>query len=87
MRTYACAAGIIALTGCASTPVTVVEKIQVKTFVPVPATLTQPISVDLTGATWGSAVGSLNEALQACDARLDAIRTLAPSPTTTPKNP
>lgn len=71
---------ILALSGCASTPVTVVEKIQVKTFVPVPATLTVPISVDLTGATWGSAVGSLNAALQTCDARLDAIGKLKPPP-------
>lgn len=68
------------LSGCASTPVTVVEKIQVPTFVPVPATLTVPISVDLTNATWGSAVGDLKAGITACNGRLGAIADLKPPP-------
>ena len=81
MRTYACAAGLIALTGCASQPVTVVEKIQVKTFVPVPATLTIPTAVDLyPGITYGQALGALREGLTSCNADKSAISTLKPTP-------
>ncbi len=79
MRAYACAAGLIALTGCAQTPVTVVEKIQVPTWIPVPATLIAPTKVDLyPGITYGDALGALREGLTSCDADKAAIGTLKP---------
>ena len=68
----------IVLAACSQTPVVVTETIRVPTYLPVPTTLTAPVSVDLTGATWGSAVGTLNAAVQTCNARLSAISQLKP---------
>lgn len=78
MRTYACAAGLIALTGCASQPTVITETIRVPTYIKIPDALVEPVKVDLTGATWGSAVGDLNNALQICNSKLEAIATLKP---------
>lgn len=51
-----------------------------KTYIPYPATLTMPVTVDLTEATWGSAVGDLKAGLETCNGKLDAIRALTPPP-------
>lgn len=69
---------IAALSGCSSAPVVVPEIIRMPTFIPYPATLVQPVKVDLTGATWGSAVGSLHAGLETCNAQLQSISTLKP---------
>lgn len=76
----------LSLSACSS-PAVRVQYIETKTYIPIPATLTQPISVDLTNATWGAGIGSLNAALQTCNARLDAIHTLVPPPVKPPINP
>jgi hypothetical protein len=57
-----------------------VQYISVPTYVPVPATLTAPVSVSLIPGktTWGEALGLYNEAVQTCNARLGSIATLVP---------
>ena len=71
---------ILALSACSQAPIVHIQYVNVPTYIPIPATLTQPISVGLTGATWGSAVGSLNAGLETCNSQLQAISTLKPSP-------
>lgn len=66
------------LAGCASQTVGPPVFIHDKTYIPIPATLTLPVAVDLTQATWGSAVGDLKAGLDTCNGKLDAIRLLAP---------
>jgi len=79
---------ILSLSACASQPITVPEIIHDKTYIPVPATLTQPVSIILpANVTWGQALGLYNEALQTCGARLAAISTLQPPPPNPHKNP
>lgn len=73
------------LSACSQAPVVQIERINMPIYIPVPATLTAPISVDLTNATWGSAVGSLNAAVQTCNGRLDSIHSLVPPPAKPPK--
>lgn len=70
----------ILVAGCSQAPIVRIQYVQTPVYIPIPATLTQPISVDLTGATWGSAVGSLNAGLETCNSQLQAISTLKPSP-------
>lgn len=72
---------ILSLSACSSQP-TVGPPVYIKqtVYIPVPATLTQPISVDLTNATWGSAVGSLKAGLDTCNANLAAVAGLKPPP-------
>lgn len=71
---------VIVLQGCASQTVGPPVFIHDKTYIPTPATLTLPVAVDLTGATWGSAVGDLKAGLETCNGKLDAIRALTPPP-------
>lgn len=69
------------ITGCTTTPaVGPPVFIHDKTYLPIPSTLTMPVTVDLTQATWGSAVGDLKAGLESCDGKLDAIRALTPPP-------
>lgn len=71
--------GFLIIAGCAQTPVTVVERVNVPTYMPVPATLTAPVKADLyPGITWGQAVGSLYMGLQTCNSQIQAIATLKP---------
>ena len=78
------ALGIIAalsLSACSS-PAVRVQYIETKTYIPIPAELTQPISIDLSNATWGSAVADLKAGLQTCDGQLQAIKDLKAPPKT-----
>lgn len=79
---------ILALSGCSSQP-TVGPPVYIKqtVYIPVPATLTQPISIDLTGATWGKAVGDLKAGLDTCNANLGAISGLKVPLTPAPPKP
>lgn len=80
---------ILALTGCSSTPVTVVERVNVPTYIPISATLTAPVSLDLgQNPTWGSALGAYNAAFQTCQGQLEAIKTLkSPTPPSSQGSP
>lgn len=73
---------LASLSACTSQPVVRVQYVNIPTYIPVPVTLTQPISVDLTGATWGKAVGDLKAGLQTCDGQLQAIKDLKAPPKT-----
>lgn len=76
----------LSLTACAQQPIIQVERINVPTYIPTPATLTATVKVDLTqGVTWGQAVGRLNEGLQSCNANLSAIAGLTPPAPNPPK--
>lgn len=67
------------LIGCAQTPVVVPEIIRQPVYIPIPATLVQPVQVTLLpGITYGEALGRLNAGLQTCNADKAAIRTLTP---------
>lgn len=67
------------LTGCAQTPATVVEKISVPTYIPIPATLTIPVQAVLPlGTTWGGGLSIERAALDTCNGNLAAIRVLKP---------
>lgn len=69
----------LALSACAQTPVTVIERVNIPTYIPTPGTLTAPVKVTLQpGVTWGEAVGSLYSGLQTCNAQLSSISTLKP---------
>lgn len=63
---------ILALSAC-SQPIVRVQYVTVKSYLPIPATLTAPIAVDLSGATWGSAVGDLKAGLATCNGNLAAV--------------
>lgn len=69
------------LSACAQTqPIVVPERISVPTFIPVSATLTQPVEITLLpGTTYGQALGSLREGLSRCDSQLTAIQGLVPT--------
>lgn len=68
---------ILALSAC-SQPIVRVQYVTVKSYLPIPATLTAPIAVDLTGMTYGEGLGSLRAGLERCDGQLAAIRVLTP---------
>lgn len=70
------------LSACAQTqPIVVPEVIHTKTYIPVPVSLTAPISAVLPlGTTYGQGLGILNAAVQTCNANLSAIATLKPPP-------
>lgn len=69
---------IAALGACSSQPIVRVQYVTLKTLIPVPATLTLPVTVDLTGQTYGEGLGSLRAGLERCDGQLAAIRVLTP---------
>lgn len=74
---------VISLTGCASRPVVPkVVRVQVPTYVALPANLTKDCDVyQVRGQTVGEAVVAANKrkaALDACNERLKAIRGLQP---------
>ena len=80
VETLAPLIGGLFLSACTSQPVVRVQYVNIPTYIPIPVTLTQPISVDLTGDTWGKAVGDLKAGLEACEAQTQGIRGLTPPP-------
>lgn len=69
----------LALSACSTQPIVQIERINTPVYLPVPATLTAPVKVDLyPGITWGEAVGSLYSWLQSCNADKAAIGSLKP---------
>ena len=86
---YSLLPAILLLFGCASSqPVIQVERVNIPTFIPVASTLTQPTIVSFPpNVTWGKAIGTLNQAVQACNADKAAIATLVAPGSKPPKNP
>lgn len=78
-RSMCLAAVFFALSAC-SQPIVRVQYVPTKVYLAIPAELTLPVTVDLSGATWGSAVGDLKAGLATCDARLAAVAGLKPPP-------
>lgn len=70
-----------AFAACSSQPIVRVQYVTVKSYLPIPATLTAPIAVDLTGQTYGEGLGSLRAGLETCNGQLTSIATLKPPPT------
>jgi len=67
------------LAGCSQAPIVRIQYVQTPVYIPIPATLTQPVSVVLNpGTTYGEALGSLREGLSRCEADKAAIRVLTP---------
>lgn len=72
------------LTACSSQPIVRVQYVPTKIYLAIPAELTFPVTVDLTGMTYGEGLGSLRAALDRCDGQLAAISTLKPPPSLEP---
>lgn len=69
----------LALSACSSAPIVGPPVyIPTKVYLAIPAELTLPVTVDLTGMTYGEGLGSLREGLERCDGQLAAIRVLTP---------
>lgn len=69
----------IFISGCTSQPVTVVERVNVPTYIPIPSTLIAPVSVTFPlGVTYGEALGLQRQSLDTCNGQLKAIQGLAP---------
>lgn len=78
----------LALTGCASTPVIVTQRVTVPQFVPVPADLlSSPDLVYPAGATWGQVEGIEYQGLQACRGQLEAIGKIQGTQESKPSQP
>lgn len=80
IKKIAIVAPVIFVSACSSQPIVRVQYVTMKSYLPIPATITAPIAVDLSGATWGSAVGDLKAGLATCNGNLAAVAGLKPPP-------
>lgn len=79
---YSLLPAVLLLSACSSVPIVGPPVyIPTKVYLAIPAELTLPVTVDLTGQTYGEGLGSLRAGLETCNGQLTSIATLKPPPT------
>lgn len=85
---YSLFSACLLLSACSQAPIVHIQYVSVPQFLPIPATLTAPVKVDLyPNITYGEALGALYIGLETCNSDKAAIATLKPSTPPEPNKP